>query len=246
MALCRKVYNLSCVSDGEGVLKHHERAGVLCSERFESVLEIFWCTHFYGLQLQSQSVCGCLRLLEIEYFDRISPFQRTAMRETFGRISLRSSSRFPLKSGLVSTKPVMFPPGRARLAAWPVITRSPVTPTTMGIVLLTCFKARIAASPCVTTRSTLSLTNSAARLGSRSNCPSEYLYSMTMFFPSSYPSSRNPCRNPSTRFAKAEAEKGLRNPIRGTFFPCCASAGDHSAKSRGERARPVMLPLMWL
>src|SRR5262249_7840558 len=54
--------------------------------------------------------------------------------------------------------------------------------------------------------------------------PSEYLYSMTMFFPSSYPSSRNPCQNPSTRFAKAEAEKGLRNPIRGTFFSCCASA----------------------
>ena len=41
---------------------------------------------------------------------------RTATRESLGMISFRSSSRFPLSSGASVDKPVMFPPGRARLA----------------------------------------------------------------------------------------------------------------------------------
>ena len=44
-----------------------------------------------------------------------------------------------------------------------------------------------------------------------------------MFFPSTYPSSRRPCRNALTRSAE-ERKEAPRYPIRGIFFGCCASA----------------------
>src|SRR5262249_16862070 len=46
---------------------------------------------------------------------------------------------------------------------------------------------------------------------------------MTMFFPSTYPSSRSPWRNASRRAEIVEGETALRNPMRWTFFGCCAS-----------------------
>ena len=55
------------------------------------------------------------------------------------------------------------------------------------------------AGPPVTMTSTLRRTSSAASAGRRSSFPSAYRYSMTMFFPSTYPSSRRPWRNASTR-----------------------------------------------
>src|SRR2546422_3456951 len=45
-----------------------------------------------------------------------------------------------------------------------------------------------------------------------------------MFFPSTYPCSRRPCRNASVRAEMEEGEVALRKPIRGTFFDCCALA----------------------
>src|SRR5438445_9722118 len=58
----------------------------------------------------------------------------------------------------------------------------------------------------------------------RSTFPSAYRYSMTMLFPSTYPSSCRPCRNASWRAELTEEGVVSRNPIRGTFFGCCASA----------------------
>src|SRR5207247_10127058 len=57
----------------------------------------------------------------------------------------------------------------------------------------------------------------------------------TRFFPSTYPRSRRPRRNSSMRAAIAEVEVP-RNPIRGTFVGCCASADMQSAKSRAQSA----------
>src|SRR4030095_5756453 len=71
--------------------------------------------------------------------------------------------------------------------------------------------------------STLRFTSSTASAGRRSDFPSACRRSMTMFFPSTYPSSRRPCRNASMRGAIAEGEEVMRNPIRGTFSGCCAS-----------------------
>src|SRR5882724_167028 len=50
-------------------------------------------------------------------------------------------------------------------------------------------------------------------------------------FPSTYPSSRRPCWNASMRGAITAGEEVMRNPIRGIFVGCCASAGEQSAKS---------------
>jgi hypothetical protein len=53
------------------------------------------------------------------------------MRETSGTTSLSSSNRFPLSSVVRVASPVMFPPGRARLATSPVLTGSLLTGITM-------------------------------------------------------------------------------------------------------------------
>src|SRR5262249_11063791 len=47
---------------------------------------------------------------------------------------------------------------------------------------------------------------------------------MRMFFPSTYPSSRRPCRNASMRAGVEEGKAETRYPIRGTFVGCWASA----------------------
>ena len=60
--------------------------------------------------------------------------------------------------------------------------------------------------PPVTMTSTLRRTSSAASAGRRSSFPSADRHSMTMFFPSTYPSSRRPCRNASVRAGEVERE----------------------------------------
>ena len=109
---------------------------------------------------------------------------KTATRESLGTISFRSSSCFPLSSGAKVDNPVMFPPGRARLATNPFPTGSGSCAMTMGIVEVASLAARVAWGPAVTMMSTLRRTSSAASAGRRSNFPSAYRHSMTMFFPS--------------------------------------------------------------
>ena|SRR5215468_11893744 len=55
----------------------------------------------------------------------------------------------------------------------------------------------------------LQATSSAASSLRRSSFPSEYRYSMAMFFPSTYPSSRSPCLNASMRVTLAEGRHRL-------------------------------------
>src|SRR5262249_14822484 len=59
---------------------------------------------------------------------------------------------------------------------------------------------------------------------SQSALSSANRHSITMFFPSTYPSSRRPCRKASRRTGAEEGKVGARYPIRGTFVGCCASA----------------------
>ena len=63
---------------------------------------------------------------------------------------------------------------------------------TMGIVVVASFAARVTDAPDEKMMSTLRRTSSAASAGSRSSFPSADRHSMTMFFPSTYPSSRKP------------------------------------------------------
>jgi hypothetical protein len=76
--------------------------------------------------------------------------------------------------------PVMFPPGRARLATKPVPTGSALTAMTIGIDVVASLAAWLTGVEVVTIRSTGRRTNSAASAGSRSTWPSTHRYSMTM------------------------------------------------------------------
>ena len=104
--------------------------------------------------------------------------------ESLGTISLSSSSRFPLSSPARLVSPVMFPPGRARLATNPFPTGSRVKRHDDRNRAGCFFAARVAVDHPMTMTSTLRRTSSAASSGSRSSFPSAYRYSITMFFPS--------------------------------------------------------------
>src|SRR5215510_5730560 len=77
----------------------------------------------------------------------LAGFQSKAMRDTFGTTPLSSSIFLPTRSGAIIDSPVMFPPGRPRLATSPLATGSSTSPMTMGIVLVACWAARIAGTP---------------------------------------------------------------------------------------------------
>src|SRR5215471_18966355 len=53
---------------------------------------------------------------------------------------------------------------------------------------------------------------------------------MTIFWPSTHPSSRSLCRNASSRFGLSERDVRLRKPSRDTFPACCASAASGAAR----------------
>ena len=108
---------------------------------------------------------------------------RAAIRTAFGTSAWRSSTRFGYSSVTIGFRPVMFPPGRARLATKPCAMGSPAPVMTMGIVFVAFLVARIACVPRVTIRSTLTRTKSAASSGNRSSSPSADRYSMTKCFP---------------------------------------------------------------
>src|SRR5688572_4851539 len=61
-----------------------------------------------------------------------------------------------------------------------------------------------------------------------------------MFWPSTYPASRSPCRSASIWGLATFA----RMPSREIFPGCCASATEQSAKSKALSARPMTLFLM--
>jgi hypothetical protein len=101
-----------------------------------------------------------------------------------GTASFRSSSRFPPSSGAMKVNPVMFPPGRARLATSPLPTGSAIGLKTMGIVLVARFAARAEGVASAKSRSTRRRTRSEARF-ERVDCrPSANRHSIEMVCPS--------------------------------------------------------------
>jgi len=97
---------------------------------------------------------------------------------------LRSSSHFPLSSGPRLVKPVMFPPGRARLATKPASTGSDTKVMTTGIVLVARLAACVVVVPVVMMTSTCRWTSSAASALTPPDRPPAVRASMTMFWPS--------------------------------------------------------------
>ena len=133
----------------------------------------------------------------------------------------------------------MLPPGRARLATNPEPTGSLSNAMTMGIVTVASLAGRVDAGPAVTMTSTLRRTSSAASSGRRSSFPSAYRHSMTMFFPSTYPSSRSPCRNASMRAALMRMS-ALGILCEGLSSAAALDAETLSAKSTALRAKTAM------
>ena len=88
-----------------------------------------------------------------------------------GSASWQISSRLPISSLLNKDRPVMLPPGRARLATSPSPTASMLAAMTIGIVDVASFAAFVAGNNAVTMTSGLRRTNSAASAGSRSGLP---------------------------------------------------------------------------
>ena len=78
-----------------------------------------------------------------------------AIRVAFGKGSRSISTRFGYISVTVALRPVMFPPGRARLVMMPCATGSPTPVMTTGIVPAACLAASAAGVPLVRIRSTL-------------------------------------------------------------------------------------------
>src|SRR5215467_12659306 len=77
----------------------------------------------------------------------------TATRLTRGAISLTSSGHFPLRPYSNCVKPVVLPPGRARLSTMPAPTGSMACANTTGIVLLARWIAATTVAPAATTTS---------------------------------------------------------------------------------------------
>ena len=68
----------------------------------------------------------------------------TAIRVALGTASLRSWSRFRVKSVAMLVRPVTFPPGRARFVTNPVATGSPTSTMTIGTFVVAAMAARAA------------------------------------------------------------------------------------------------------
>ena len=86
-------------------------------------------------------------------------------------ISFKSSICFPLISGARADNPVMFPPGRARLATNPLPIGSLSCAMIIGVVAVACLAGPVAAGPAVTSASSRRWTSSDAITGKRSDLP---------------------------------------------------------------------------
>ena len=99
--------------------------------------------------------------------------------------------------------PVALPLGRARLATMPNATGSSLTPKTIGIVAVADLAAiEAGVLPGVAITATRRRIRSASTAGKCSKWPSSQWYSITTFWPSTYPASLNPTRNAAIRPGK--------------------------------------------
>src|SRR5262249_45752061 len=145
-----------------------------------------------------------------------------------GMISFTTASRLPLSSSEKLLKPVMFPPGWAKLATNPVLTGSDTRAITMGIVEVARFAARDAWVLMATITSTLRRTSSSARSRSGSLLAPANRHSIETLRPSSYPRSRSPCLRASR--GPGGAVPGESTPTRNT------RGGGWAATSSGQAA----------
>src|SRR6516225_10549455 len=157
----------------------------------------------------------------------------TAITPALGASSVSSSTSLGISSVVMLVKPVMLPPGRARLATRPIPTGSPALMKTIGIVEVALFAASAGGVlPVVTITSTLWATRSASsRFPARraSNNAIERRYRA--------PVPLNPIGdNLSDVAACAKAQKGPAQRQCGSFPPALRTGGGRN-EARSSRAR---------
>src|SRR5438445_4575141 len=173
--------------------------------------------------------------------DGISGLPRTAICFAPGTAEVRNSRPLTLRSVIRMDSPVMFPPGLARLATWPVFSGSACIVKTMGIEEVAALAPCVYIDPRVTIRSTLSRTRSAASSWSRAELPSAQRDSIRMFLPSIQPRSRRPDRKACHRRVSDGSEAASpKIPTRYTLPAGCASP---TSGARRLRARTNMSPI---
>ena len=162
----------------------------------------------------------------------------TATRFTSGVISLSRSSNFAFRLNSNAVKPVLLPPGCARLATRPLPTGSIVNTNTIGMVRLACCKSPTIELAVPTSTSGPKATNSAAYRRKRSVSPAPQRVSICTLRPASQPNCCNPWANAANQACPSESSGVLiSRPMRRSRLCCCAPAAsghsDHRAAERG-------------
>ena len=116
-----------------------------------------------------------------------------------GAISFNNSSHFPLRPYSKFVNPVVFPPGRARLATKPEPTGSTTATNTIGAERVACCNATTATLLLARMTSGASPTNSAAYPRKRSVSPSAQRVSILKLRPMAQPNSASSWSNAPTR-----------------------------------------------
>src|SRR5262245_61735747 len=138
-------------------------------ELLQSSLDLAGAADAENIEGDVQLLRGGPQVLHRGIDQRIGDVRQHGDRDTCGSRSLSSSSRLPSRSTFCAAKPVMLPPGRARLETMPTLTGSPMEPITTGIELVACLAASAAGVPWVTIKSTGSAVSSTAMAGKRSS-----------------------------------------------------------------------------
>jgi hypothetical protein len=93
----------------------------------------FFVPHVAATVLWKEAVRKCVP--DVVYaFDRARNVSRHFLDGLVGAISVSNSSNLPASDASMLMKPVMFPPGRGRLATNPLPTGSTTSTNTIGIV----------------------------------------------------------------------------------------------------------------
>src|SRR5262249_20213695 len=151
----------------QSVWHHDECPCTAIDDGCEGALEIVGGTHLQDVQLYPQSLrCG-LGLRHEGGRGGIGRVPEDGDASDLGH-GLFKDLQFPLISTPGPASPVILPPGRATLPTNPWATASVYVVMTIGIVLVACCAARIAALPAAIRTWIGSRTSSVARSGSRS------------------------------------------------------------------------------
>jgi hypothetical protein len=161
----------------------------------------------------------------------------TATRVTCGAIWLSSSSHLAAIAYSKLAKPVIFPPGRAKLATNPAPTGSATCANTMGTLRVSrCNTATEGVAPAKIT-SGFSFTSSAAYARARSGSPANQRYSICNSRPSVQPSLASPSRSAPVRAwpSGSRSARFISTPMRRLPSGCCARAATGHAAAPPSR-----------